>query len=96
MKPLERKSFMAESKYAKMLSAINPQSEPAQPFTINMPQKPARPPGKRSDPAYTQRSHFMRDDLFKAATKKLSKRDDGADMSDLLNFLLEQYVNAAD
>lgn len=89
---------MAESKYAQILGKLNePQAQPSRAgLHITMPQKPARPPGKRSDPNYTQRSHFIRDDLFKAASKKLSRREDGADMSDLLNFLLEQYVNAAE
>lgn len=87
---------MPESKWSHTLAKLGaaqgePPKAPAA-LPADLPEKPARPLGKSSDPAYIQRGYYIRKDILKPAEKRLDKRSDGADMSDLFNFLLAQWL----
>jgi hypothetical protein len=51
-----------------------------------------RPPGKRSDPAFKQYAFLLRRETHRAADAILRDRDDGEDMSGLMQTLLESWV----
>lgn len=57
------------------------------------PQRPrGRPPGKRSDPDWKLFSHFLKRSTQRQATAILFEQDDGRDLSDVLQNLLETWV----
>jgi hypothetical protein len=64
-----------------------PTSRPAPPARVG------RPPGKRSDPAFKQFSVLLRRDTQRAATAILRDKDKGQDLSDLVQTLLEGWIN---
>ena len=51
-----------------------------------------RPPGKRSDPAWKQYSVLLRRETQRQAAAILRDRDDGQDLSGLVQKLLETWV----
>lgn len=51
-----------------------------------------RPPGKRSDPDWKLFSHFLKRSTQRQATALLFEQDDGRDLSDVLQSLLEKWV----
>lgn len=51
-----------------------------------------RPPGKRSNPDWKLFSHFLRKKTQRRATLILASREDGVDLSDVLDELLEGWV----
>jgi hypothetical protein len=51
-----------------------------------------RPPGKRSDPSWKQFSVLLQKDTHKRAANILRDRDDGQDLSDLVQILLEDWI----
>lgn len=51
-----------------------------------------RPPGKRSDPAWKLYSHFLKRKTQREAAALLLDRDDGRDLSDVLQGLLEGWL----
>jgi hypothetical protein len=51
-----------------------------------------RPPGKRSDPAWKQFSVLLKRDTQRQAASILRVKDDGLDLSDLLQNLLEGWI----
>ena len=58
------------------------------------PQRPrGRPPGKRSDPDWKLFSHFLKRSTQRQATAILFEQDDGRDLSDVLQNLLETWVS---
>ncbi len=63
---------------------VEPAHEPPRPR--------GRPPGKRSDPAWKLYSHFLKRKTQRAAAALLLDRDDGRDLSDVLQALLEQWI----
>jgi hypothetical protein len=68
--------------------ASPPVAEPVQ----ETPRPRGRPPGKRSDPAWKLYSHFLKRKTQRAAAALLLDRDDGRDLSDVLQALLEQWI----
>ena len=52
-----------------------------------------RPPGKRSDPDWKLYSHFLKRSTQRQATALLFEADDGRDLSDVLQLLLEKWVS---
>ncbi len=52
-----------------------------------------RPPGKRSDPDWKLYSHFLKRSTQRQATALLFEADDGRDLSDVLQSLLEKWVS---
>jgi hypothetical protein len=64
--------------------------------TVARPAPPARvgrPPGKRSNPAFKQFSVLLRRDTQRAATAILRDKDNGQDLSGLVQTLLEGWIN---
>lgn len=51
-----------------------------------------RAPGKRSDPAWKQHTVMLRKENHLAALDILRRQEDGPDISELLDSLLEQWV----
>jgi hypothetical protein len=50
--------------------------------------------GKRSNPDWKLYSHFLRKSTQRAAVAKLQAVEDGRDLSDVLQELLERWLNA--
>ena len=48
--------------------------------------------GKRSNPEYRLSSHYLKRKTQRAAVAKLMAKDDGRDLSDVLQELLERWV----
>ena len=53
---------------------------------------PGRPPGKRSDPEYKQYSVLLKKQTHRQVTAILRDQEDGPDVSELLQQLLEQWL----
>ena len=53
---------------------------------------PGRPPGKRSDPEYKQYSVLLKKQTHRQVTTILRDQEDGPDVSELLQELLEQWL----
>ena len=53
---------------------------------------PGRPPGKRSDPEYKQYSVLLKKQTHRQVTAILRDQEDGPDVSELLQELLEQWL----
>lgn len=51
-----------------------------------------RPPGKRSDPSWKQFSVLLQKDTHKQAANILRDKDDGSDLSSLVQSLLEAWI----
>jgi len=87
-----------KSKYGAMIAQFRePQSaEPAQvqevPLGSLLPTK-EKPQGKRSDPAWKQYSILLKKESHKKAGLILRQKYDGTDVSDLMEALLEQWLN---
>ena len=86
---------MAESKFAGIFQQSLVEETPAAEHT----EKPAatmkalgRPPGKRSDPAYKQYSVLLKRQTHRQVTSILRDQEDGPDVSELLQQLLEQWL----
>jgi hypothetical protein len=62
----------------------NPAEEPAR--------RRGRPAGKRSNPEWKLYSHFLKKRTQREATAVLQAEDNGRDLSDVLQQLLEQWV----
>jgi len=53
---------------------------------------PGRPPGKRSDPEYKQYSVLLKRQTHRQVTTILRDQEDSPDVSELLQQLLEQWL----
>jgi hypothetical protein len=51
-----------------------------------------RPPGKRSNPEWKLYSHFLKRQTQREATAILVNKDEGRDLSDVLQELLEGWI----
>ena len=66
---------------------------------IATPERPAvlkalgRPPGKRSDPAFKQYSVLLRKHTHRAVDRILRDQEDGPDISELIQQLLEEWLD---
>jgi hypothetical protein len=93
----------SKSKFAGMFDAAPDTAEPeleangrTELPTVSRPAPPARvgrPPGKRSNPAFKQFSVLLRRDTQRAATAILRDKDNGQDLSGLVQTLLEGWIN---
>lgn len=97
---------MAESKFDKIFQNTPPAPlKPALPAEsksqarrrMESPTAPAgrplgRPPGKRSDPAWKQFSVLLKKDTQRAAAAVLKAKDEGLDLSELVQSLLESWL----
>ena len=86
---------MAESKFAGIFQhslTEDPQaSERVENRTTTL-KGPGRPPGKRSDPEYKQYSVLLKRHTHRQVTSILRDQEDGPDVSELLQQLLEQWL----
>jgi hypothetical protein len=92
---------MAESKFDRIFeSATRPVAAPAaetkkRPTRQRIEQPPprlGRPPGKRSDPAWKQFSVLLKRETQREAAAILKGRDEGQDLSGLVQSLLERWI----
>jgi hypothetical protein len=51
-----------------------------------------RPPGKRSNPEWKLYSHFLKKQTHREATNILRNEDNGRDLSDVLQQLLDEWL----
>ncbi len=66
---------------------------PALPADVEFPRGKGRPPtGKRSNPDWKLYSHFLKRRTQRAAVARLQAEDDGRDLSDVLQELLENWL----
>jgi hypothetical protein len=86
---------MAESKFAGIfqhsLAEESSASERTEHRTVTL-KAPGRPPGKRSDPAYKQYSVLLKKQTHRQVTTILRDQEDSPDVSELLQQLLEQWL----
>lgn len=86
---------MAESKFAGIFQhglAEEPRaSERTENRTVAL-KTPGRPPGKRSDPAYKQYSVLLKKHTHRQVTNILRNQEASTDVSELLQQLLEQWL----
>ena len=85
-----------KSKYADTLASIRQQAAeqpnaPA-PTSAEPVRGKGRPPGKRSDPAWKLYSHFLKKQTHREATNILRNEENGRDLSDVLEQLLEEWL----
>ena len=97
---------MAESKFAGIFKQAPPPPPEPEPEPEALQPSPTRaqraaplqarpigrPPGKRSDPQWKQFSVLLKRGTQRAATDILRQRDDGQDLSGLVQNLLENWV----
>jgi hypothetical protein len=86
---------MAESKFAGIFQNSLPEEPRASERTENRAtamKGPGRPPGKRSDPEYKQYSVLLKRHTHREVMKLLRDREDRLDVSELLQQLLEQWL----
>jgi hypothetical protein len=86
---------MAESKFANIFENSTVDETPA-PGRIEKPapalKTPGRPPGKRSDPDFKQYSVLLKRQTQRQASDILRNQENGQDLSDLVQQLLEQWL----
>jgi hypothetical protein len=82
---------MAEKpgKYAAALAAI---SQPQQPGQVALPLKPEPPRGKRSTAGWKQKAVLLKEASVQEALDRLKRRGDRTDFSDLMQALLEAWL----
>jgi hypothetical protein len=86
---------MAESKFAGIFQhsiAEEPRAAERVEHRATVLKAPGRPPGKRSDPAYKQYSVLLKKHTHRQVTALLRDREDSPDVSELLQQLLEQWL----
>jgi hypothetical protein len=87
---------MAERQKYSAIAALREaqqQSEAPEPATrLRMPVKPPKPQGKRSDPDWKQYSVLLKKESHKQASLLLRQKYEGIDISDLMQALLEQWL----
>src|SRR4051794_6147390 len=100
-KQLERKSSMAERKFAalaglKQLPAdqLLEQRTPLSTATISthLERGKGRPPGKRSNPDYQATTLLLKEQTKRTATRLLEDKKLGKDLSDLTEQLLTEWI----
>lgn len=84
-----------ESKFAGILkNRIAPTDAPASARTGEEPTRSGRRRGKKSNPDYRLRSLLLRNSTHRKATDKIRALDNGTDLSEVVNELLEQWTSA--
>jgi hypothetical protein len=85
---------MVESKFAGILKNRIVATEASPQGRVEAPVKTGgRKRGKKSNPDYRLRSLLLRDTIHRTATDKVRDLDDGKDLSDVVNELLEQWTS---
>ena len=85
-----------KSKYAQTIASIRqhaaepPDASP--PASAEPMRGKGRPPGKRSDPAWKLYSHFLKRQTHREVTNILRNEENGRDLSDVLQQLLEEWL----
>jgi hypothetical protein len=91
---------MAESKFDKLFQNAGAETpaEPENPRPRRVEKQPptarplGRPPGKRSDPAWKQFSVLLKKETQREAANILRAKDEGLDLSALVQNLLESWI----
>jgi hypothetical protein len=85
------------SKYAQTIASIRQQAaeqpDAPAPASAEPMRGKGRPPGKRSDPAWKLYSHFLKKQTHREATNILRNEENGRDLSDVLQQLLEEWIS---
>ena len=84
----------AKSKYAQTIASIRKRSSetPDAAASAEPVQGRGRPLGKRSNPEWKLFSHFLKKQTQREATNILRNEDNGRDLSDILQELLEEWL----
>jgi hypothetical protein len=84
----------SKSKYAQTIASIRQRSaeQPDSSASDEPVRGRGRPPGKRSDPAWKLYSHFLKKQTHREATNILRNEENGRDLSDVLQQLLEEWL----
>ena len=86
-----------ESEVQPAAAASSLQESPAEPARLTTEaitvRGKGRPPGKRSNPEWKLYSHFLKKKTQRQAAAHLAALDDGRDLSDLLQELLERWLS---
>ena len=86
----------SKSKYAQTIASIRQlsaeQLDPSASMSVGPIRGKGRPPGKRSDPAWKLYSHFLKKQTHREVTNILRNEENGQNLSDLLQQLLEQWL----
>jgi hypothetical protein len=84
------------SKYAQTIASIRQQAaaqpDASAPASAEPVGRKGRRPGKRSDPAWKLYSHFLKKQTHREVTNILRNEEDGRDLSDVLQQLLEEWL----
>lgn len=86
------------SKFKSILNAAKgKEPEPEQPMPVaeSPPQKRGRPKGKRSHPDYEQVTAYIRKDTHRAAKIALLSKGNEQEFSELVQKLLEQWLESS-
>jgi len=86
---------MAESKFAGIFQhslSDTPQAAERMEKPTTSLKAPGRPPGKRSDPEYKQYSVLLKKQTHRLVTSILRDQEDSPDVSELIQRLLEQWL----
>jgi hypothetical protein len=83
---------MAEKhgKYAAALAAI---TQPERTGQVALPLKPEPPKGKRSTTGWKQKAVLLKEETVSRAVERLHQRNDRTDFSDLMQALLEAWLD---
>ena len=85
-----------KSKYADTLASIRQQAaeqpDAPAPASAEPVRGKGRPLGKRSDPAWKLYSHFLKKQTHREVTNILRNEENGRDLSDVLQQLLEEWL----
>lgn len=83
-----------KGKYGGLLSEIRQEqkAEPPAVLPVLLPEKRPLNMGKRSDPMYTQKGVFLKKETIERAAERLKRRNDKTDFSDLVQALLEAWL----
>ena len=86
-----------KSKYAQTIASIRQQAaaqpDAPAPASAAPVRGKGRPPGKRSDPAFKQYSVLLRKHTHRAVDRILRDQEDGPDISELIQQLLEEWLD---
>jgi hypothetical protein len=77
-------------KYAAALAAIHEPEKPG--AQIALPMKPEAPRGKRSTAGWKQKAVLLKEESIARAVERLKRRNDRTDFSDLMQALLEAWL----
>jgi len=84
------------SKYAQTIASIRQhaaeQPDALAPASAEPVRGKGRPLGKRSDPAWKLYSHFLKKQTHREVTNILRNEENGRDLSDVLQQLLEEWL----